>query len=174
MTKRWIVGAVAALMLAGGGLSYYLTRGPGGLPPSVFDRMTFPRGTADMAGDQNGRICHEVRLQNREGVSVVARGYIDGKDFRVLTSAEKKSAIIESAKSLTEAAGLLACSADPGLPFQGAASAAFAPPTCLDCDGGCGAASCPAHVVEPGCEWNGPDCLITIICCTGSCNCGSP
>lgn len=178
MNPRWIVGALVGLMVAGGGMSYYLTRTPGHghIPPEVLDRMKFDHGTADMVGDTaSGRMCHEVRLRNSEGETVIGRGYIDRKDFRTLTDAEKRAAIIQSAKGIVEASGVsAACLPDPDGWFPGVASVAFAdPPKCLDCDGGCGSASCPAHVplAGPPCQMTGPDCIISIICCSSSCNC---
>lgn len=175
--NRWIVGMVGALMLAGGGMAYYLSSRPpaSGIPQEVIDRQKFPKGTGDMVGNSKGEICHEVRLQNSSGTHVIGREeVIPGADFQHLNGAEKESAIKASMKRILEGAGLMACASDPALPFPGLASDATAQPHCLDCGGGCGGVSCPAHVVPNNygyCEMQGPDCIITIICCTGSCNC---
>lgn len=174
MKTRWFVGVVGALMLAGGGMAFYLSeRGkPDSLPPDLFDRTEYPKGTGDMVGDSNGRMCHEVRKRDSAGEHFVGREYIEGVDFRTATPGEKKAAIRASARRITERAGLMACAVDPALPFPGLASDASAQPHCLDCGGGCGSASCPAHVVEGGgCQMQGPDCIITIVCCSSACNC---
>lgn len=174
--SRWMVGLAGAVLLAGGGMLYYQgDRAPqSGMRPEVIERTEFPKGTIDMVGNVRGEMCHEVRLRNSAGEQVIGREeIIPDADFRLMTGEQKEDAIKASALRIWERAGMLAeCQADPALPFPGLASDATAQPHCLDCEGTCGGASCPAHVIPTGgCQMQGPDCIISVYCCNAGCSC---
>jgi hypothetical protein len=173
---RWTVGISVAMLVAGAGLSLYFDSdhpASDNLPQKVVDRMEFPKGTGDMVGRADGSICHQVIKRDSAGDHMLFSGDIPLADFRILTSDQKRDIIREHTRKILEREGLMACKPDPFLRFPGLASDATAQPRCLDCGGGCGSASCPAHVVVEGnpCQMQGPDCIISIICCSGSCNC---
>ena len=170
MKRNWI-GFLAVSMALAAGVAYYMNQPGGPLPPSVFDGMKFPSDEvmATMSGDENGLMCQQLDLQTADGTTMIAWHKLWRYDFRHMTVGQKKAALIQGAKDAAHETEL-ACSDPAGKVWL---HQAYAQPHCDSCGGGCGSISCPAHtVVGGGCAFGGPNCTISVICCSGGCTCG--
>ena len=170
MKRNWLGMLVASIALAAG-VAYYMNQPGGPLPRSVFDDMEFPPDAVmeTLRGDENGLMCQQLDLKTADGTTMIAWHKLWKHDFRSMTVAQKKAALIAGAKDAAHETEL-ACTDPDGKVWL---HQAIAQPHCDTCGGGCGTKSCPATIVSGGgCVLGGTNCVITFICCSGSCTCG--
>jgi len=171
MKRNWLGYLVVSIALAGG-VAYYMNqpkRGP--VPDSVFDAMAFPDDAVmeTLKGDADGVMCQQLNLRTADGTTMVSSHKLWHYDFRKMTVAEKKAALIAGAKAAARESELAYCNEPDDSVFL---QSAYAQPHCDQCSGGCDVRSCPATVVMGGgCVLGGTNCVITYLCCSGSCNC---
>lgn len=171
--KRKIGMAVATAGLVAAaffGYQVYEDRATGTLPKRVFENMKFPDTLAEVTGDEKGMACVQIRLRTASGDQMLASTYMLEHDFRTMTEAQKRKAVIERTEREMKDVGL-ACTDPDGKVFL---HQTYAQPHCESCGGGCGSIGCPATIQSGGfCTYQGPNCIIVIICCGGgACTCG--
>ena len=168
--KRWTgLAAIAGVAVAVTAGLMLQEAEKGKLPGKVFDRMKFPKTLSEVMGDANtGIVCHQVILRTERCDEVLGSHDILGHDFRTMTEAQKRRVLIDDSRKDMEEIGLACADPEGNHWFR----AAYAQPHCESCGGGCGAIGCPAKIQIGGqCTFNGPDCIITVICCGGPCVC---
>lgn len=170
MKRNWLAYLVVSVALAGG-VAYYMNqpkRGP--LPDSVFDKMEFPDDAVmeALTGDPDGVLCHLFNIKTADGSIMVSSHRLWNHDFRKMTVAQKKAALIASAKSAAKEVGLACNEPSDSVLLQ----SAYAQPHCDQCGGGCSTKTCPGTLAPGGgCLVGGTNCAITYLCCSGSCTC---
>lgn len=169
MKKVW--AGILTLAALGSGLLLWdaVDRKTEKRPPQAARDMTFPMGLDGVVGRPlDGVVCHQVVKRLPGKPDEVVRFHEMPYDFRNATEAQKKAWVIEdTVKDIGEIGMACAPSPDPGF-----LDMAFAQPHCEDCGGGCTSASCPGHIIGSQCFLGGTNCIITLICCSGTpCNC---
>lgn len=166
MKRLALAGAAGTAIVAG--LAYFASQPPA----DIFDKMQFPHGLNDSIGEEKkGQVCHQFRYVGPDGEDeLIVSHNLWQHDFRTMTEEAKRAVIkADSRKDWKEHGGTLAC-AEPE--SSGLIQEAYAQPHCDDCGGSCVTRSCPAHVATGGgCLLFGATCVITYLCCGGSCPC---
>lgn len=169
MNRRMGLGLGMVAVAVAAFVVYNMMQESGRLPDKVFERMEFGGEFGLLTGNEKGVVCHQVFLCQETGCEMLVSHKLWHHDFRTMTEAQKRAAIISDTQRDMEDVGL-ACTKPDGSIFL---SEAWAQPHCSDCGGGCDSRSCPGTIgLQGGCSLGGVNCAITFICCSGGCpNC---